>query len=82
MSNPNPKRQTFGANTIGMKSDKAGVAARKDFGAYAPRIKPDDEVRAPSINLFKLPAYKPEQSQFVRSGADDHLKFKSTGGQC
>lgn len=34
---------------------------------------------APQINVFALPAYVPEPTRSMRSGADDHLKVQSRG---
>lgn len=36
-------------------------------------------VRAPAINIFKLPEYRPAPAASVRTGADDHKRIQSRG---
>ena len=36
-------------------------------------------VPAPALSIWEQPVYKSAPAEYVRPGADDHLKFKSRG---
>jgi hypothetical protein len=61
------------AQTIG---DKESARYRTGF---VPLEKKPHTALPPSINVWEQPVYKPDNSGYVRPGADDHLKIKSRG---
>jgi hypothetical protein len=40
---------------------------------------PPPPTPSPAMSLWKRPTYKPEQMSSVRSGANDHQRYKSRG---
>ena len=60
-------------NLIG---DKAHAKYRTGF---VPTAKDPNAVPAPAISIWNQPTYKPAPAEYVRPGANDHLKFKSVG---
>lgn len=43
------------------------------------RVPEPNEAVAPAINIWLQPVYKPASPEYVRPGADDHLRYKSVG---
>lgn len=70
--NPHATLESF-TNTTG---DKAHAKERKGF---VPSVKDPDAVPPPTISLWEQPVYVSPKNEYVRPGADDHLKFKSRG---
>jgi hypothetical protein len=64
--------ETF-ATSIG---DKERARYRTGF---VPSVKLPNAALPPSISIWEHPVYKPDNSGYVRPGADDHLKIKSRG---
>ena len=58
--------------------DKEQVKYRTGF---IPSAKDANAVPAPAMNLWEYPVYVPPKNEYVRPGADDHLKFKSVGNR-
>ena len=56
--------------------DKEQVKYRTGF---VPSVKDPNAVPAPAMNLWEYPVYVSPMNEYVRPGADDHLKFKSVG---
>lgn len=46
---------------------------------FIPMDKGSDAVKAPEMNLWERPVYKPEKQGYMRSGANDFLSVKSKG---
>jgi|GEM_PF-5144923 len=70
----NPKNSLEAVrNTLG---DKEQVKYRTGF---VPSVKPPDAVPPPQMSVWEQPVYKPDQSGYVRAGANDFLNVKSRG---
>ena len=70
--NPEAALESF-RNTTG---DKAHAKERTGF---VPSRRDPDAVPPATNSLWSQPIYKPDNSGYVRPGADDHLKIKSRG---
>jgi len=46
---------------------------------FVPSKRDPGAVKAPEMNLWERPTYVPDNNQYTRPGANDHLKFKSKG---
>ena len=46
---------------------------------FVPSVKDPNAVPAPAMNLWEYPVYVSPKNEYMRPGADDHLKFKSVG---
>ena len=64
--------QTFAQST----GDKAVAKERTGF---VPSVKQPNAALPPTTSLWEQPVYKPDNSGYVRPGADDHLQIKSRG---
>jgi hypothetical protein len=53
--------------------------ARYVRGGYVPMEKGPNAVAAPAMNLWERPVYKPDNSKYIRPGANDFLTIKSRG---
>jgi len=81
--NPNLMKQATRVNTtaplgafVGTTGDKEQVKYRT---GYKPSDKDPDAVPPATNSLWEQPVYKPDNTGYVRPGADDHLKIKSRG---
>ena len=66
------------ANTLG---DLASKKKHRPSSVYVPTERDPSLVPAPAISIWNQPTYKPAPAEYVRLGADDHLKFKSVGNR-
>jgi hypothetical protein len=70
--NPEATLESFTPTT----GDKAHARIRTGF---VPSVKAPDAVPPPQMNLWDRGVYKPDNSGYVRPGANDFLKLKSRG---
>lgn len=66
------------ANTLG---DLASKKKHRPSSVYVPVERDPSLVPAPAISIWNQPTYKPAPAEYVRPGANDHLKFKSRGNR-
>ena len=71
--NPHASSLSSFVSTVG---DKEQVKYRTGF---VPSKKDPNAVPPPSLNIWEQPVYKSPAPEYVRRGADDHLKLKSRG---
>jgi hypothetical protein len=64
--------QTFAQST----GDKAVAKERTGF---VPSVKQPNAAPPPQMSIWERDQYEPPKGEYVRPGADDHLKFKSRG---
>lgn len=62
-----------------MATDAMSPRMKAKFPKYTAKVRQNCEALPNTYNLLKAPKYKPQPTQSVRPGADDHLKHKSRG---
>jgi len=77
--NPNLMKvnKSVGLGTFAQTAGDRGLS--KVRRGYVPVERDPSLVPAPTISIWNQPTYKPAPAEYVRPGADDHLKFKSVG---
>lgn len=63
-----------------MSTDALSPRMKAKFAKYTPKVRHNHEALPNTYDVLKAPAYKPRLVQAMRSGADDHLKYKSKLG--
>lgn len=63
-----------------MSTDALNPRLKSKFAKYTPKVRQQGEALPSTYNLLKAPKYTPDPMQSVRTGADDHLKYKSKLG--
>jgi hypothetical protein len=77
--NPNLMKinKSVGLGTFAQTAGDRGLS--KVRRGYVPTERDPSLVPAPAMNLWEYPVYVSPKNEYVRPGADDHLKFKSVG---
>ena len=81
--NPNLMKKALRVNppsTLSSFNNRTGEKEQVKYRTgFVPSVKDPKAVPAPAMNLWEYPVYVSPKNEYMRPGADDHLKFKSVG---
>jgi len=71
--------QSVGLGTFAVTLGDKAQQKKGRSGGFVPLSKDPDAVPAPAMNLWAREQYRPPKNDYVRPGANDHLRIKSRG---